>query len=47
MHKAKLWVSENYLENEIERINRLTERLREVGPEGLYEFYKEVVELIC
>lgn len=47
MHKAKLWVLEYCLENEIERINRLTERLREVGPEGLYEFYKEVVELIC
>ena len=45
MCKARLQVSENYLENE--RINLLTERVREVGPEGLNEFYKKVVELIC
>ena len=47
MCKAWLRVSENYLENERKRINQLTERVREVGSEGLYEFYKKVVELIC
>ena len=45
MCKARLQVSENYLENE--RINLLTESVREVGPQSLYEFYKKVVELIC
>ena len=45
VRKMRLQVPESYLENEVERVNGLTERLREVGKDqkAVDEIYDEVV----
>ena len=45
VRKTRLRVPESYLENEVERVNRLTERLRGAGKDqkAVDEIYEEVL----